>query len=51
MSGTSDVLRLQLLLLALVAVLTLPKNQRLLLVGLMRELLRGMTDMGMLSAF
>jgi hypothetical protein len=51
MRGTSDVLRLQVLLLALVAVLTLPENQRLLLVGLMRELLRGMADMGMLSAF
>jgi hypothetical protein len=51
MRGTTDVLRLQLLLLALVAVLTLPENQRLLLMGLMRELLRCMTDMRMLSTF
>jgi hypothetical protein len=51
MRGTSDVLRLQVLLLALVAVLTLPENQRLLLMRLMRELLRCIADMGMLSAF
>lgn len=51
MRGTTDVLRLQLLLLTLVAVLTLPENQRLLLMGLMRELLRGMADMRMLSTF
>jgi hypothetical protein len=49
-SGTSDVLRR--LLLALVAVLTLPEDQRLLLLmGLMRELLRGVAHMGMLSTF
>ena len=50
MSGTSEVLRR--LLLALVAVLTLPEDQRLLLLmGLMRELLRGVAHMGMLGAF
>ena len=49
MSGASDVLRL---LLALVAVLTLPEDQRLLLLmGLMRELLRGVAHMGMLGTF
>ena len=49
MSGASDVLRL---LLALVAVFTFPEDQRLLLLmGLMRELLRGVAHMRMLSAF
>ena len=51
MRGSSDVLRLRVLLLALVAVLTLPENQRLLLMGLVRELLRVMADMGVLSTF